>query len=357
VQPAGREELWESPPYEPAVRGRRLYGRGTADDKAGIVAHLGAVSALGNDSPMGVKLLLDGAEETGSSGLEAYVSAHPDLVAADAAVVCDLSNVALGKPTLTTSLRGIAGLDVTIETLALPVHSGSYGGAVPDALLALIRLLATLHDERGRPVVEGLSTLPYGGTSRTEDELRADAGVLAGVDLVGDGPLGERLITGPAINVIGMDVPDLESATNAVIAKARARVSVRVAPSQDPGEAVAAVARHLQARVPWHVKATIAPGQTGQGYLVAAGGRGHRVARWALEEAYGRAVTEIGEGGSIPLVAAFHAAAPDADFVLLGAADPSSHAHAPNESVDLDELERCTLAEALFLAGLASGGR
>lgn len=357
VQPAGREDRWESPPYQPAIRGGRLYGRGSADDKAGIVAHLGALLALGSDSPVGVKLLIDGAEETGSSVLEAYVPAHPDLVAADAVVVCDLGNVSLGEPTLTTSLRGTAVVDVTIETLAGPVHSGSYGGAAPDALVALIRLLATLHDECGRTAVEGLATLPYEGTSRSEEEFRADAGVLPGVDLMAEGPLGERVITGPAINVIGMDVPDVAGAANAVIAKARARVSVRVAPSQDPAEAAAAVARHLQARVPWHAKATIACGETGHGYPPVAGGRGHRVARWALEEAYGRTVTEIGEGGSIPLVAAFHAAAPAADLLLLGAADPTSNTHAPNESVDLGELERCTLAEALFLAGLAGGGR
>lgn len=357
VQPAGGEERWESPPYKPTVRNGRLFGRGAADDKAGIAAHLGALYALGSDSSVGVKLLLDGAEETGSAGLEAYMPAHPDLAAADAVLVCDLGNVALGTPTLRTSLRGIAVVDVTIETLAGPVHSGSYGGAAPDALVALIRLLATVHDERGRTAVEGLATLPYEGTSRSEEEFRADAGVLPGVDLMAEGPLGERVITGPAINVIGMDVPDVAGAANAVIAKARARVSVRVAPSQDPAEAAAAVARHLQARVPWHAKATIACGETGHGYPPVAGGRGHRVARWALEEAYGRTVTEIGEGGSIPLVAAFHAAAPAADLVLLGAADPTSNLHAPNESVDLGELERCTLAEALFLAGLAAGDR
>jgi acetylornithine deacetylase/succinyl-diaminopimelate desuccinylase-like protein len=261
----------------------------------------------------------------------------------------------LGKPTLTTSLRGIATLDVTIESLVAPVHSGSYGGVAPDALLGLIRLLATLHDECGRPVVEGLSSLPYGGTSPIEEQLRADAGLLPGVDLLGDGSLGERLFTGPAINVIGMEVPDVDSATNAVIAKARARVSVRVAPSQDPAEASAAVARHLQSRVPWHLKATIEQVETGHGFLAAAEGRGQPVARWALEKAYGQSAADIGEGGSIPLVAAFHRAAPDAAIVLLGVADPSSHIHAPNESVDLDELERCTLAETLFLAALADG--
>jgi acetylornithine deacetylase/succinyl-diaminopimelate desuccinylase-like protein len=354
VQPAGPDAAWTSPPYEPVIRDGRLYGRGTADDKAGIAAHLGALLALGQDSPVGLKLLLEGAEETGSAGLEAYVPAHPDLVAADAIVVCDLGNVALGQPTLTTSLRGITTLDVTLESLAAPVHSGSYGGAAPDALVALIRLLATLHDEHGRPAVAGLTSLPYTGIVKSEAELRTAAGVLPGVDLVGTGPLGERLFSGPAINIIGMDVPDVASATNAVIAKARARVSVRVAPGQNPAEAGAAVARHLEARIPWHVQATITQEEAGHGYRAESGGRRQQVARWALAAAYGQAVTEIGEGGSIPLVAAFHAAVPDADIILLGVDDPSSQIHAPNESVDLAELERCTLAEALFLAGLAA---
>ena len=354
VQPAGAAERWSNPPYKPIVREGRLYGRGAADDKAGIVAHSAALRALGQDSPLGIKVLIEGAEETGSGGLEAYIATHPDLVAADAIVVCDLGNVALGQPTLTTSLRGVATIDVTVESLAAPVHSGSYGGVAPDALVALIRLLSTLHDEQGAPAVEGLEALPYAGAPRTEDELRANAGVLPGVDLVGRGSVGERLFTGPAINVIGMDVPAVESATNAVIPRARARVSVRVAPTQDPVAAGEAVVRHLQAHVPWHVKATFALLEAGRGYLARPGGGAQKVARWALEQAYGRPVTEIGEGGSVPLVAAFHAAAPDADIILLGVDDPLSHIHGFDESVDLGELERCTLAEALFLSGLAS---
>lgn len=219
----------------------------------------------------------------------------------------------------------------------------------------MIRLLATLHDDCGRPAVEGLATLPYEGTSRTEDQFRVDAGVLPGVDLMGDGPLERRVMTGPALNVIGMEVPEIESATNAMIARARARISVRVAPTQDSAEAAAMVAHHLEARLPWHVRATIAPRPIGDGCLSEVGGRGHRLARWALKEAYGRPVTETGEGGSIPLVAAFHAAAPKADLVLLGAADRTSQAHGSNESVDLRDVEHCTLAETLFVAGLAAG--
>jgi len=356
VQPAGNESVWRTPPYEPVVRDGRLYGRGSSDDKAGVVAHLGALLALGDDCPVGVKVLIEGAEEGGSAGLEAFVPAHADLVAADAMVVCDLGNVRLGQPTLITSLRGIAVVDVEVETLAAPVHSGSYGAAAPDALVALVRMLATLHDERGNPAVEGLAKLPYEGTQLTEEAFRAEAGVLPGVDLVGDGTIADRVVTGPAISVIGIDVADVESAPNIVIPRARARVSVRVAPAQDPHEAAHAVVRHLQTRAPWHVRAKVTVKETGDGFRAADGGPAYRAAVRALETAYERPVTEIGEGGSIPLVAALQRAAPSAVMVLIGPGDPTSNAHAPNESVDLSELERSVLGEALFLGELGKGG-
>ena len=220
-------------------------------------------------------------------------------------------------------------------------------------MVALVRLLATLHDESGVPAVEGLIKIPYSGDAPTEDKLRAEAGVLPGVNLIGQGSIGERLFAAPAINVIGMDVPDLSNATNSVVAKATARVSARIAPSQDPGEAIAALISHLKARIPWHLHATFAEVQVGRGYMAPARGRRQQLAQWALQVAYGRPLAEIGEGGSIPLVATFHDVAPSADIILHGPADPLSNTHGPNESIDLDDLERGTLAEALLLAALS----
>ena len=352
VQPAGDERDWTSPPFEPVERDGRLYGRGAADDKGGIAVHLGALRALGDELGVGVKVLIEGAEEAGSAGLDRLLHEHPELVAADAIVVCDLGNERLGEPTMTTSLRGIAVLDVEVATLAEPTHSGS-GGAAPDALMALIRLLDTLIDEEGGVAVQGLARVPYRGVEIPVERYRADVGLLPGVDLIGSGSIGDRVAGGPAISVIGMDVPDIPSARNIIIPVARARVSVRLAPTQDPAEARTLVARHLEDHAPWHVHLTVTEGEVGRGYLASPGGRVRDLAQRSLEDAYDRPVSQVGEGGSIPLVAAFNEAAPRAEIVLIGAADPDSRVHAANESLDLGELARTTVAEALFLQRLA----
>ena len=352
VQPAGVEGDWTSPPFEPVERDGRLYGRGAADDKSGIVAHAAALRALGEDVRVGVKVLVEGAEETGLGGLEEFVRAHPDLVAADAIVIADAGNHALGQPTLTTSLRGVAKILVEVRTLTGPVHSGMYGGPAPDALAALIGMLATLHDAAGNVAVAGLETGVYEGASYDEPAFRRDAGVLAGVTLAGSGAIAEQLYSRPAITVIGIDAPAVDGAANAVVPRARAAVSVRVAPGHDPGKARDAVVRHLQAAAPWRSVLVFTDAGGGEGFLADTDGPAYAAATQALETAYGRPVSRYGQGGSIPLVAAFQAAAPDAELILWGAEEPQSRIHAPNESVDLAELERCILAETLFLAGL-----
>ena len=352
VQPAGDESLWTSPPFEPAERGGRLYGRGAADDKSGIVMHAGALLALGADCPVGVKVLVEGSEECGGGGIEEFVRENGELLAADVIVISDVGNYALGVPTLTTSLRGMAACDVEVETLEGAVHSGMFGGPAPDALVALTRMIATLHDGAGDVAVEGLSTTEYLGAPYEEAAYRKDAGVLDGVGLIGSGSIAERLYARPSINVIGIDAPAVDGALNALVPKARARVSVRLAPGQDPAEAQAAVAKHLAA-APWGVRATVTPGTVGEGFLARTDGPAYAAAARAMAAAYGRDVVHYGEGGSIPLVAAFLAAQPAAEIILWGAEEPQCKIHAPDESIDLGELERCVLAEALFIAALA----
>ncbi len=353
VQPAGDESAWTSPPFAPTERAGRLYGRGAADDKSGIIMHAGALTALGRDCPVGVKVLIEGQEENGAGGIEEFVAANAALLEADVVVVSDLGNYSLGVPTLTTSLRGMAAVDVEVETLSGAVHSGMFGGPAPDALVALTRMLATLHDDAGEVAVRGLEASAYDGATYDETAYREDAGVLPGVDLIGSGSIAERLYARPSINVIGIDAPAVDGARNALVPRARARVSVRLAPGQDPVAAQELVRRHLQAAAPWHVKVMVRAGGVGRGFLARTGGPAYAAAGDALAAAFGAEVVHYGEGGSIPLVAAFLEALPDAEMILWGCLEPRCRIHAPDESVDLGELQRCVLAETLFIAGLA----
>ncbi len=352
VQPAGPEEAWASKPFEPTERDGRLYGRGAADDKSGIVMHAGALLALEDDCPVGVKVLIEGQEEAGDGGIGQFVAANAELLKADVIVISDVGNYALGVPTLTTSLRGMAACDVEVETLEGAVHSGMFGGPAPDALIALSRMIATLHDDTGDVAVKGLTTMDYDGAAYDEAAYRTDAGVLDGVDLVGSGAIADRLYGKPSINVIGIDAPQVDGAANALVPRARARVSVRLAPGQEPGEAQRAVKEHLEAVAPWNVRVKVTPGVVGEGFLARTDGPACAAATRAMAAAFGKEVVHYGVGGSIPLVAAFLAAIPDAEMILWGAEEPLCKIHAPNESVDLGELERCTLAEALFIAGM-----
>jgi cysteinylglycine-S-conjugate dipeptidase len=353
VQPPGDEAAWTTPPFTPQVRAGRLYGRGAADDKAGVIMHATALRALGAELDVGVKVLIEGEEEAGRGSLDAWVAANRELVRADLIVVADVGNVAAGVPTLTTSLRGMTALEVEVQTLAAPVHSGMYGGAAPDALLALARLLASLVDERGDVAVAGLGRDEWHGADYPEERYRADAGVLDGVALIGTGTLSERLWAHPAVTVVGLDAPPVASATNAVAGRARAKLSVRVPPGQDAAAAQQAVRRHLEAAAPWHVRCTVTPGVVADGFLAQTGGEGYAVVAAALAEAFGREVVQAGEGASIPLVVAFREAVPGAEIVLFGPEEPLCRIHSIDESVSLAELERCILAEALILRGMA----
>jgi acetylornithine deacetylase/succinyl-diaminopimelate desuccinylase-like protein len=353
VQPAGDESAWTSPPFLPTERAGRLCGRGAADDKSGIIMHSGALQAMGAGCRIGIKVLIEGQEETGFGILDDFVLQHPDLVAADAIVIADSGNHSLGVPTLTTSLRGVAAVDVDVETLAGPVHSGSFGGAAPDALVALCRIIATLHDDAGNVAVDDLDGIVYAGAGYAENDYRAHAGGVPEVDLIGDRGIAARLFARPSINIIGIDAPAMDGALNALVPRARARVSVRLAPSQDPVDALGVVEHHVRTVAPWGVRVTVTPSGTGEGFLARTDGPTYAAASDALRAAFGRDVAHFGQGGSIPLVAAFQRAAPGAEMILWGAEEPLCKIHAPDESVDLGELQRCVLTEALFLVSLA----
>jgi len=353
IQPAGDVDAWHSAPYELTERDGRLYGRGAADDKSGVCMHLASIRAFGGTPPVGIKVLVEGEEETGGSGLEAYVAAHPDLFAADVVVVADMGNWRAGEPTLTTSLRGVADCIVEVSTLKGPVHSGAYGGPFPDALMGLIKALATLTDENATVTIDGLPHGEWDGYEPSEAEMRVEAGVLDGVRLTGTGSLGARLWRKPSVNVIGIDAPAVDGSRNALVHSARAKVSLRVPAGFGVAEARDLLCRHLERAIPWGARVTVTPGAAGPGFAATDGGPAYAAAREALAFAYGKEAVAMGSGGSIPLVSAFASALPDVEVLLWGAEDGACQIHAPNESVSADELERASIAQAVLLQKLA----
>ena len=353
VQPEGPVERWTTPPYEPAERDGRLYGRGVSDDKCGIAMHLAALRAWDGRPPVGVTVFVEGEEECGSANLGAFLASYHDELQADVVVLADGGVWRTGQPALTTSLRGIVACFVEVRTLAHGVHSGMFGGVIPDALTVLARTLATLHDGRGDVAVPGLVSGTADPLDLTEDEVRAQAGVGPGVELIGTGPLTERLWTKPAISVLGIDATPTAKASNTLIASARAKVSMRIPPGQDPEAAMEALIQHLTANVPWGAEVTLEREGMGDPFLLPANAPAHQAMHRAMAEAFGTDAVESGSGGSIPFVAEFARMLPGAALMITGAGDPQCNAHAEDESLDLADLERSCLAEALFLGNLA----
>jgi acetylornithine deacetylase/succinyl-diaminopimelate desuccinylase-like protein len=353
VQPPGDPALWDTPAFEPVERDGRLYGRGAADDKAGVALHLAALRTLADELGVGVTVFVEGEEEIGSPTFAAFLAAHRERLAADVIVVADSGNWRVGVPALTTSLRGVVDGVVTVSTLDHAVHSGMYGGAVPDALTATVRLLSTFWDAAGNVAVEGLARGEADDLGYAEADLRRDAGVLDGVQLLGEGRLESRLWTRPALTVTGIDVPSVATSSNTLLPSLAFKFSLRIPPGQDPAAALAAVQAHVEAHTPWGARVEMAPGEAGQPWAGQLDGPVYDIARWALEQAWGRSPVHMGVGGSIPFVAEFRELYPDATVLLVGVEDPDTRAHGTNESVHLGELERACLAEALLLAALA----
>jgi cysteinylglycine-S-conjugate dipeptidase len=349
VQPTGDREGWDSDPFEPTERDGRLYGRGAADDKAGIAAHLAALRAHGDQLPVGVTVLVEGEEEIGSPTLTRFLTEYRERLRADVVVFADAANWTVDVPSLTTSLRGAAPVIVEVRALEHGVHSGLYGGPVPDALTALCRLLATLHDEQGDVAVAGLVRGQADPLDLTEAQLRADAAVLDGVRLIGTGGLTERLWARPAVTVIGIDAPSVAAASNTLVPAARAKVSLRVAPGDDVTRASAALAAHLEAHAPWGMHVTVHQAATAAPYSAPTGGPAYQAARWALEEAWGSPAVDVGGGGSIPFVTGYAEVFPEAEILISGVEDPDTRAHGANESLHLAMFERACLAETLLL--------
>lgn len=355
VQPPGDESDWDSAPFEPTERDGRLYGRGAADDKAGIMAHIAALRAHAGELPVGVTVFVEGEEEIGSESLPAILERHGDRLSADAIVLADSTNWAIGEPALTTTLRGMIRVVVKVSTLDHGVHSGMFGGPVPDALTALIQLLASLHDEQGNVAVRGLKSGEAADLDFSQDRLRAESGLLDGVHVIGSrGSLLSRLWTMPSITTIGIDAPSVATASNTLVPSASAKISMRLAPDEVDLEAFELLRAHLEAHAPWGARVEVTLDDRGNGFAAQASGPVYDQARAAFADAWGVTPVDIGVGGSIPFVAAFAEQFPQAAILVTGVEDPDTRAHGANESLHLAEFERVCVAEALLLARLGS---
>lgn len=356
VQPPGRDDEWLSPPFEPTVRDGRLYGRGAADDKAGIMAHIGALRALSqvtDGAPdLGLVLFIEGEEEFGSRSFSDFLRENKEALRADVIVVADSGNWDSETPALTVSLRGNATMRIKVDTLDHASHSGMFGGAVPDAMLAMVKLLATLWDDDGTVAVDGLAIRDAVTPEYTEETLRAETGLLDGVSPIGTGAIIGRIWNKPAITVTGIDFTDVASASNTLSKSVTAKISARVAPGQPAGEAFAAIEAHLRSHVPFGAHLVIDDVDTGDAFLVDTDGWGVELARTAMHDGYGVAPVDMGVGGSIPFISDLVREFPAAQILVTGVEDPHSRAHSPNESLHLETFHHAMLTEALLLQRL-----
>jgi acetylornithine deacetylase/succinyl-diaminopimelate desuccinylase-like protein len=358
VQPPGKDEDWDSSPFEPTVRGDRLYGRGAADDKAGVLTHVASIRAFtevfGRDFDLGLAVFIEGEEEFGSRSFSNFLIDHHDQLEADAIVVADADNWNIDTPALTVALRGNVTFRLTVSTLDHASHSGMFGGAAPDAMTATIALLATLWNRDGGVAVHGLTSTEMDTPEYTEDQLREEAALLDGVTSIGTGAILHRLWAQPSITVTGIDAPTVINASNTLIPSVTVRISVRVAPGQRSEDAFAAAEQHLKANAPFGAHLRIWDVDQGNPFLVDTSGPAVADARAAMREAWGVEPVDTGSGGSIPFIADLVEQFPSAEILVTGVEDPDTRAHSPNESLHLGVFRRAILTEALLLAKLES---
>jgi acetylornithine deacetylase/succinyl-diaminopimelate desuccinylase-like protein len=355
VQPAPVEAGWETDPWKAEVKDGRLYGRGAADDKSGVIIHAGSLGVFQGDLPVNLRILIEGEEET-VSHIGPYVDAHPEMFQADTFVIADMGNPAAGVPALTTTLRGNVVCTVKVRSLQFPAHSGLFGGAAPDALLALIQILATLHDDAGDTIVPGLAKFEWDGSEMDPDAFRTAAGMVDGAELIGSGTLGARLWSRPAASVIGIDAPTVKDAANVVLPEAAAKISMRVPPGANSEHELGLLMEHLKKVAPWGVEVEVEKVRVGYPFSARMDGPAVKAALAAMEAAFETEAGFMGSGGSIPLVARLQGVSPEAEVILWGAEDVAkAKIHASNESVDLSEIEKMIVAQALTLQTLGAG--
>jgi acetylornithine deacetylase/succinyl-diaminopimelate desuccinylase-like protein len=353
VQPPGDLSVWKTPEFQPTLIDGRIFGRGAADDKAGIVTHVTAIKTLletlGDDFEVGISVFIEGEEEAGSPTFRNFLEANRDILAADVIIVADSANWTTTTPALTTTLRGLVSQVIEVQTLDHAVHSGMFGGAIPDAMTATLRLLASLHDAAGDVAVQGLHSTKAADLDFSEEQLREDSGLLDGVSTIGTGSILDRIWAKPSITVIGIDAMSVPMSSNTLLPSVKSKISMRIAPGQDPQDALGLLRAHLEEHVPFGARLTYGEVELGKPFEANSSGWAKKLAEASLSAAFGNDSVDIGIGGSIPFIADLLEVFPAAQILVTGVEDADSRAHSPNESVHVDTLRGAMVAESLFL--------
>lgn len=356
VQPPGDDALWETSVFEPVIRGDRMFGRGAADDKAGVVSHLASIKILQElgATDLGVVLFVEGEEEFGSPSFSNFLRDNKETLASDVIIVADSGNWSTTVPALTVSLRGNVTMSVRVRTLDHAVHSGMFGGPVPDAFMVASRIMTSFYAPDGTVCVSGLQGSDEETPEYPETQLREESGLLPSVDVIGSNSYLSRIWTQPSITITGIDAPTIENASNTLLPEVAFKISVRVAPGQKAQEAADAVIAHIDSVCPFGVIPNIEDVTIGEGLLVNTAGDAVAGMKKAMSDAWGETPVDMGVGGSIPFISEFVSEFSAAEILVTGVEDPDSRAHSPNESLHLGAFRKAITAQAIFLSALSS---
>ncbi len=339
VQPVGDLDLWNTDPFEPVMQDGRLFGRGSGDNKAGVVVHYNVVKELLKDLPVNIKVFIEGEEEIGSPTMSSFIEQNRESLDADVIVIADSGNVKIGVPTITTTLRGLVDAIIEVDQPMRPIHSGVGGGVVPDAFMVLSRIIASFHNEKGELLIEGLTPTDMQVTELEESFLKKMLGS-DDINLFNTESISKRLWLEPALDVLAIDAPPIEDAVNLVIPKAKAKISLRLPPTEDPDHAMKMLEQHVMNNIPWDASVKFIPNSKGSGVVADPNKPFTKELVNSFNSIWENETAYIGVGGSIPFANDFVREFPNAELVLVGAADEElGNAHAPNESVQVDHIE------------------
>ena len=339
VQPVGDLSLWETDPFVPEIIDGRLYGRGSGDNKAGVVTHYEVIKALKDNPPVNIKVFIEGEEEIGSPTMEQFIKENKEDLEADVIVIADSGNIKSGLPTVTTSLRGLVDGTIVVDQPMKAVHSGLGGGIVPDAFMVLSKIISSFHNDKGELQIEGLTPSEGEVFEIPKDDIKKLLGSEE-INLFETDSYSKRLWLEPALSVLAIDAPNVDESINLLIPSTKAKVSLRLPPTEDPDHAMKMLEEHIKKNTPWGAQVKFIPESKGSGVVADPKKEFTKKLITEFKEVWKTEPAYMGVGGSIPFANVFTEQFPEAELVLIGPGDDEGNAHAPNESVCIEDIEK-----------------